>query len=1149
MPNALQTAGALAEPSNFAPLHTNRIFTGLWTNRSFLRDAATNDVQEHYGMGRQDSILDGLNTEITPRLTLARRPGSTVYNANVIAPVKRFYSFNTFTLTDEVIRVMADTPTEVLDVTAPGVASIWTKSAGAGSTYFLGVGNTLYFTNGVENKQWNYGSDTVWDWGIQAPPDAPTVSQMPRPSNYPRWSANTAYGINTPALTGMIILDDTSAINTGNFAILPLPSGGHLAIGCGQNLPNGQAIPLPGGDYSNTRLMAWATPGTGYTNQNIDGVYQSLANGGIVNSAFQNRSGGLAGQASSNWIAAAWDTAGAASVTHTTQAGFNILSFTTANGDALALVMGAAYHGSSVPVPAGFSAAEMLTVLGMATADAANHNMQWIFSCSLSGLVLNGTYSDQSGNSWHGNVNVFALFWKTGQGPSLQSVTNGNALVIPAVGTNTVALTFTPSLQSGASFGVPASANATVLTTASVTGGVRAGVSNGFGWGCAVTNQTITARYRDTSNNNYEWDAFATAFAVSYTLNATSGNLQYFPGNGTTGATEPSSWNATLNGPTPDGSVTWICLGPGAWHAGANHALGDVMLGIPVSPAGMPTQIYVCTTPGTSDAVNSPQWVGGPNLQVLDGSVVWTCAGRIFGWGDLGPSTPISAAVAILDPNNYVQGVTREGKSGATIPTTFATQLGDQTLDNTMLWTNTGGYSVGATDAAQYGYEYMNSVTDDLSNMSPASVSIVVTQGNHIIVQGVGSGDPQVDTIVIFKTAQGGSTFLMAGTVPNPGAGQVWTWVDDTTDDDLNTEWQAQVVGEGTPLPIGATALSYHLGRIVAAVGNVVYLSSGPDAVVGGSSGNAGFDTTFTVQSKIIRFWPIPQGLLVFTVRDTYILQGTGETGNELFMTVFSEDLPLKSYDGFTVNMTTAHLFLGNNMLVALDPGAGINEVGFPIADHLLFEYDPANSYLTYHKGSSLDCALYIADGFNHWHRMSNNNAPESGSAWSPRAVLPGGVGMGCVQSVEVLPGDFRLLISSTVPGPIFQRDFSARSDNGTPYAAWANFGAIVLAQPGQLAALDFFTLESAMVGTRPSLALRLGEASGPFEALQRTHQDPRPSPSKTVYSDRYHFAQNQQTAWCRYFDMRVEWAAEDVASELFTYTIFGQTWNEMRSQ
>ena len=46
MANLLQQAGASSEPTSFAPLHTNRIFTGLWTNRNLLLDAATSDYQE-----------------------------------------------------------------------------------------------------------------------------------------------------------------------------------------------------------------------------------------------------------------------------------------------------------------------------------------------------------------------------------------------------------------------------------------------------------------------------------------------------------------------------------------------------------------------------------------------------------------------------------------------------------------------------------------------------------------------------------------------------------------------------------------------------------------------------------------------------------------------------------------------------------------------------------------------------------------------------------------------------------------------------------------------------------------------------------------------------------------------------------------------
>ena len=52
-------------------------------------------------------------------------------------------------------------------------------------------------------------------------------------------------------------------------------------------------------------------------------------------------------------------------------------------------------------------------------------------------------------------------------------------------------------------------------------------------------------------------------------------------------------------------------------------------------------------------------------------------------------------------------------------------------------------------------------------------------------------------------------------------------------------------------------------------------------------------------------------------------------------------------------------------------------------------------------------------------------------------------------------------------------------TDNGQPYPVQTVFGSIVLAQPGQLAALSFITLESMRVGTRAGLALLLGEVFG----------------------------------------------------------------------
>jgi len=842
MPNALQQAGATSEPSNFAPLHTNRIFTGLWTNRSPLRDAATSVYEEKYGMGRQDSILTGYNSEISTRLTLRRRWGHSVYNATSLPPVKRFYSFNTFTITDETIRVMADTAATVYDITGGGAAAVFTKSSGAGSTYFLGVGNTLYMTNGVDNVQWNYdpttGTGTISKWGIDAPTNAPSVS-LPIFTGYGSWLANTVFS-RTNQYAKVLIID-----------------------------------------------------------------------------------------------------------------------------------------------------------------------------------------------------------------------TNGN-------------------IQNATAFGVT-------------------GIGNPV-W--------ATIKYHGTT----------------------------------------------------DGTVGWENLASGLWTAGQTRAYNDLIYR--TSSDGN-QYFYQAQNNGTCAAIE-PTWLPGLNSLTQDNDIQWLNLGRTMTRTEIGDSTNVITTDTILDPSGGVQACQQSGKSGGTAPT-FSAVKSALTSDpsgnplGAILWQNAG-----AVGPVQYGYAFMNSKTTDISNMSPASLPISINDGHAVVVQGTGSTDSQVDTIVIFRTTHGGSTFLYLDQIPNPAGGGAWSYTDTKTDAQLNTEWQAQRTGEGTPLPAGATALGYHIGRIFAAVGNVVWISSGPDALVAGSSGNAGFDIQLTAQSKITRFWACSLGMVVFTVRDAYIILGSGTDTDPLYMVVFIEELPLRSYDCFTVNKTTPYLLMGNNQLVALDPSAGIMEAGFPIADRFIDEYNTAQSYVTFHSQSTLDTALYVANGgvdingnptTGQWYRMAANNAPEQGSAWSTKATLAG-FNMGCVQSVEVTPGQFRLLISGTTAGPILQRDRTMRTDNSNAFTVRTVFGQIILALPGQLACLSFITLESVRLGTRAGLALLLGEISGTFDDLKRTRQDPPNLPqSETIYSDRYHFAQNQNEAWCRHFQLEITWPAEDAANELLTYTIFGQTWQEMRSQ
>ena len=169
MPSPLTQAGAqMDKPEKRAPLHINRFFTGLWTNRGPLREAGVPYLYEKFYSGaRFDSVWAGSNMELTTRLTWARRPGLSVYNSQTFPAIDEFYPFR---VTDplsgvETIRLIADSAATVYDATGPSTqTTLYTKAASAGQTSFQSVGNTLYAGDGAE----------VWKW-VWAPAWQPTT--------------------------------------------------------------------------------------------------------------------------------------------------------------------------------------------------------------------------------------------------------------------------------------------------------------------------------------------------------------------------------------------------------------------------------------------------------------------------------------------------------------------------------------------------------------------------------------------------------------------------------------------------------------------------------------------------------------------------------------------------------------------------------------------------------------------------------------------------------------------------------------------------------------------------------------------------------------------------------------------------------------
>ena len=205
MANPFQAAGAdKLKPSPYAPIFTNEFFTGLWTQRSPLRDAATPYLyQKFYSASRYDSLLSGSNVEVTNRLTIARRPGHSTYNSSTTRTYNRLYEFRIPQANSQLIRVMGDNSVSVDDVTpnfigGTGLNVLFTKSSGALKTQFQSVGSTLYFGNGIDLRKWIYAA--AWQASTLYQPGALITDpngnlQMMQGAAFPISSSSSAISI------------------------------------------------------------------------------------------------------------------------------------------------------------------------------------------------------------------------------------------------------------------------------------------------------------------------------------------------------------------------------------------------------------------------------------------------------------------------------------------------------------------------------------------------------------------------------------------------------------------------------------------------------------------------------------------------------------------------------------------------------------------------------------------------------------------------------------------------------------------------------------------------------------------------------------------------------------------------------------------
>jgi hypothetical protein len=1015
MPSALEAAGATREPSEYATLSMDRAITGLWTQRSPLRDA---DVPYLYGKfysaSRFDSLIDGINREITARLTNARRAGSSPWNTNTFPAINFFYSFKWIQGGTQTIRVIADGQDGVIyDATAGQKTSLFTKSAGAGKARFLGVGSTLYFSDGVDLKQ------------------------LIR--SYYVWASLKTFA------AGQFIIDSNSNIQI----VTAITTGVSGASQPSWASTIGATTPDAG--------VTWTCKGSSIQNWGIAAptAAPTVANATVLNILQQ-------------WGASTFYLVGEILLDSNGNLQYDIIT-------------GVGNTGTTPPT--------WQTTIGNVTTDnvlkwaclgtatrATNHNYYGGVATQSTAFVSTGVQTMPVLSS----ANMYI-----GQPLSVDAGSQLEVVIVTAVGTNTFTANFTKT-----------HGNTSVVSPPS----------------------TIAVTYTKSIQTIVGYNGVTPIYA---TTPVTYADFFQAQGAGTSSATATASivWNPGPGNTTVDGTVTWINLGTQCVWSGASAQQ------INLNPSGI-------------------------NVGV---SGVWQ----------------------VQDSNGNLQVTAISGLSGSGAPTWSKIQ-GGNTVDNKVTWICGGPSSFAATfQPWLYCYSYKNDVTLDQSTASPLSTPITLNASSVIIVQGVGSGDTQVGTIPIYRTAQGQATPVFLGSVPNPGAGVVWTFTDaGTPDANLVAQIAAPIASANNPPPAGLTALEYHCGRIWGIVGNVVRYTNAPLSGTGNSLSQWAPLNSIPLPEQGVRLFAgvTNQGptLFIYGTSNVYAIFGSGTAANPFTPAVkYMDSVGILSYDAITAVGSTHYLFSTKKKFVSLDPSAGYVEVGFPIGDQfnnvttgansgatMGSLYNPASTYVTWCEQSSGDTALYVSDGAVGWFRFSPVASPESGYLWSPRAAILGGTS--AVQSVETSPGINQLLIAPASSGPILFRDSTVRQDyvSGAyaSYPSWTVKGNIVLCQSGEVAEIAHIGLKSMAVGSRPLVGLLLGEIAAttatPFDTLQITGNDPPElPPSQTLYSDRYTALQNGVCPKCDNFQLKIDYGAQNAADEELVFSVYGAKHSERREQ
>lgn len=1116
--NLLQSMGAQPQkPTKFVSLFTSRFMSGLFTNRSLLRGPLSFIYSDYYHAGATDALCDGLNSEVSIRQTMIRRPGNPVWCS--VATTEAIDSFYSFHKSDGTISVIADGITNVYVATPSSLTSIFVKATTAGEATFQGIDKTLYIADGVDTVKYIPGTTNprtgkpLWNWGGAAPTVAPTLRVTSTGSSGIAWVASTMWttmGMLTDANGNIQQLTSVNASGTNTTQLGITGNGAPAFVNTpGVSITETSGTPIT---WQNKGLVGTWAPGALYYNASTTPSGLSLNLSSIIYDPIT--------KACYVQINGA---AGGTRISGNTRPNFRAVIGWSQDNDGQCKW----FYCGSLGVPGTWQPSHAYPTVG-----AGDNSVN---------SIVTPTSVAQAGI---GTATATPLYW----------------WVATTGGTSGTSAAYIPNWATTPGFSTNDGSN---LIWNCVCNGTWIANTSYFPWSASATS---FGAVKDTNGN----------IQICISQTGPSGAVQptWNTGYGNT------TFDGTGSGSSFVG-VIWACVGSSlSWAANTQWYLptggfvppqpSQAYGGATLSQAGI--NEYVINS-GKSQTPGPPTW-GALLTNTTDGTVTWfsasafTAAGFAFttgyGWCYAYKARKLSDSSVLTSPSLQIPGTNSPNITGPLGP---PTGCGDGTVTSASPVAQIVGGNVGA----QILLTMVGSTDPQFDTISVfRSADGFGAGGPYLFLTDIPMPPmkgalPGIAQIIDFMPDK--ATALLPGLDPLESAP-----VNNVNDPPPGQFGSTQFVSSGVnapTVPLAGTAIQgqvYHQGRLWAFIGNTVLASGGPDTNPGNGFTAWPPINAFPFDSPIVRLLPTASSLIVFTTTDVYLIGG-GPAITDYYSQLLVGGVGLLSYNALTVMLGLPYLFTSDRQYITIDPSGGWTRIGHPIGDKLAL-YNPASVYTTYHSYGDQEHALFLTDGSSEWYRCDSNPTPDSqmtGPIWSPRATIAGG--FKAVQSIEVSPGTKKLLIGPSGAGSILARDstFTTFLDNTSPYSSFFVVGNIVLAHPGQMAQTDFIEADFTQVGTQPTVSVMFDELSptngASFEKISNEFVSDPPKmfgltgTPKTIWMNRYYFGQTTPDnggtqepvpAWCKSLQLKVDFGNTDtVQNELLAFTIFGALYQE----